>query len=173
MWLFSRNSFKNLVSNWVNMKKQLNKSDVEPFNQQIQKDYNISDFFSKKDRVVLVEENNLKYLTKDNVPVFFFDGERLVPTLKFILQNPLGKLVVVDMGAVKFVASGADVMRPGIVEFDSSIEKDDIVVVVDQTHKKPLCVAKAIMSSKELSESKTGKALKSLHHVGDAVWNLQ
>ncbi len=155
------------------MKKQLNKSDVEPFSAQIQKSYNVSDFFSKKDRVVLVEENNLKYLTKDNVPVFFFDGEVLVPTLKLILQSPLGKVVVVDMGAVKFVASGADVMRPGIVEFDASIEKDDIVVVVDQKNKKPLCVAKALMSAKELSETKTGKALKSLHHVGDQIWNLQ
>jgi PUA domain protein len=171
--MFSRNSFKNLVCCLAVMKKQLNKSDVEPFNQQIQKDYGISDFFSKKDRVVLVEENNLKYLTKDNVPVFFFDGGRLVPTLKFVLQNPVGKIVVVDMGAVKFVASGADVMRPGIVEFDPSIEQEDVVVVVDQTHKKPLCVAKALMSSNEMSESKTGKALKSLHHVGDAVWNIQ
>jgi len=155
------------------MKKQLSKSDVESFNAKIQKDYNISDFFSKKDRVVLVEENGLKYLTRDNVPVFFFDGERLVPTLKLVLQTSFGKVVVVDMGAVKFVASGADVMRPGIVEFDQSIEKDDVVVVVDQTHKKPLCVARALLSAKELSESKTGKALKSLHHVGDAIWNVQ
>lgn len=155
------------------MKKQLNKSDVEPFNDQIKKLYGVSVFFSKKDRVVLVEENNLKFLTKDNVPVFFFDGEILVPTLKLILRNPVGKIVVVDMGAVKFVASGADVMRPGIVEFDQSIEKDEVVVVVDQKNRKPLCVAKAIMSSKEMSETKTGKALKSLHHVGDPIWNIQ
>lgn len=155
------------------MKKQLNKSDVEPFNAQIQKNYGISDFFSKKDRVMLVDENGVKYLTKDNVPVFFFEGDVLVPTLKLVLQTPVGKIVVVDMGAVKFVASGADVMRPGIVEFDSSIEKDDVVTVVDQKNKKPLCVAKALMSAKELSETKTGKALKSLHHVGDVIWNLQ
>lgn len=155
------------------MKKQLSKSDVEPFNEQILKSYNLSDFFSKKDRSVLVEENNLRYLTKDNVPVFFFDGVRLVPTLKLLLQNLFGKIVVVDMGAVKFVASGADVMRPGIVEFDQSIEKDDVVVVVDQKNRKPLCVANAVMSAKELSESKTGKALKSLHYVGDSIWSIQ
>jgi PUA domain protein len=136
------------------------------------KKYGVPDFFSKKDRVVLVEENNLRFLTKNELPVFFFDGEFLVPTLKFILQNPVGKIVVVDMGAVKFVASGADIMRPGIVDFDQSIEKDDVVVVVDQTHKKPLCVTRALMSAKELSEIKTGKALKSLHHVGDAIWCL-
>jgi len=155
------------------MKKQLNKSDVEPFNEQILKLYGVPDFFSKKDRSVLVEENNLKYLTKDNVPVFFFDGERLVPTLKLLLVKLFGKVVVVDMGAVKFVASGADVMRPGIVEFDQSVEKDDIVIVVDQKNRKPLCVAKALMSAKELSDSKTGKSLKSLHYVGDSIWSIQ
>jgi len=154
------------------MKKQLSKSDFEPYNEEIQKVYGISDFFSKKDRAVLVEENNLKYLTKDEVPVFFFAGESLVPTLKLLLQKLFCKVVVVDMGAVKFVASGADVMRPGIVDFDKSIEKDDVVVVVDVTHKKPLCVSKALMSANEMSEVKTGKALKSLHYVGDSIWSI-
>ena len=50
------------------------------------------------------------------------------------------------MGAVKFMSSGADVMRPGITELDHEIKKDEIVVVVDQTHKKPLCVSKALFS---------------------------
>jgi PUA domain protein len=79
---------------------------------------------------------------------------------------------VVDMGAVKFVSSGADVMRPGIVELDQSIKKDELVVVVDQNHKKPLCIARALFPGEEIFKMKQGKVLKSLHWVGDPVWNF-
>ena len=75
------------------------------------------------------------------------------------------------MGAVKFVSSGADIMRPGIVELDKAIKKDEIVVVVDQSHKKPLCVARALFSGEEISSLKQGKVLKNLHWVGDVVWS--
>ena len=154
------------------MKKQLSKSDVEKINQEIHEQFGVADFFSKKDQVSSAEVNQQMFVLKDDVPFFFYREGKLVPTLKLLLQRQLLKQVVVDMGAVKFVSSGADVMRPGIVEFDRAIKKDELVVVVDQTHKKPLCVARALFSGEEMSGMKQGKVLKSLHWVGDLVWNL-
>ena len=43
-------------------------------------------------------------------------------------------------------------------------------MVDDQTHKKPLCVAKALFSGEELAAMKKGNVLKSLHWAGDDIW---
>ena len=80
--------------------------------------------------------------------------------------------VTVDMGAVKFLANGADVMAPGIVAADENIEAGDIVFVVDVMHKKPLSVGEALMDGKAMVEEKKGKAIKTLHFVGDEIWKM-
>lgn len=154
------------------MKKQLSKSDVQELNATILSQFNISDFFSKKDRVALVEESNLKGVLRENVLVFFYKDGRIVPSLRLLLVQPILKKVVVDMGAVKFMSSGADVMRPGIVFADVSIKKDEFVMVVDQTHQKPLCVARALFLGEELMAMSQGKVLKNIHWVGDIIWQF-
>jgi len=154
------------------VKKQLPKSEVEKLNAEIAQQFGVNDFFGKKDQVMMAELDHKLFVVKDDILYFFYDEGRLVPTLKLLLQKPFIKQVVVDMGAVKFVSSGADIMRPGIVELDHQIKKDELVVVVDQNHKKPLCVAKALFSGEEIIQMKKGKVLKSLHWVSDPVWNL-
>lgn len=152
------------------MKKQLSKSDVEKINLEIEQQLGIKDFFEKKDQLMLAEADHKLFVLKDNAPCFFYKEGKIIPTLKLLLQRPFLKQVVVDMGAVKFVSSGADVMRPGITEFDPSIKKEELVVVVDQLHKKPLCIASSLFSGDEMSQMKQGKVLKSLHFVGDDIW---
>ena len=154
------------------MKKQLSKSDVEKLNEEISQQFGVSDFFEKKDRLMLADVNHQLFIVKDDLVCFFYQEGKLVPALKLLLQKQFLKQVIVDMGAVKFVSSGADVMRPGIVELDHKIKKEELVVVVDQTHKKPLCVARALFSGEEIAAMKQGKVLKSLHWVGDPVWDL-
>jgi len=154
------------------VKKQLPKSDIEKINAEIAQQLNIQDFFGKKDQVMLAEADHHIYVVKDNVPYFFYQEGKLIPTLKLLLEKPILKQVIVDMGAVKFVSSGADVMRPGIVELDPAIKKDELVVVVDQTHKKPLCIARALFSGEEIFKMKQGKVLRSVHFVGDEVWQF-
>lgn len=81
--------------------------------------------------------------------------------------------VVVDMGAVRFLANGADVMSPGIVDADPEIERDDIVIVVDEKHHKPLAVGISLISGPEMIKNNSGKAIKTIHHIGDAIWDLE
>ena len=83
------------------------------------------------------------------------------------------KVVVVDMGAVRFVTKGADIMSPGIVDADDSIVEDDIVIIVEETHNKPLAIGISLITGPEMVENSEGKAIKNIHYVGDAIWNLE
>ncbi|MHA1713579.1 MAG: PUA domain-containing protein [Candidatus Ranarchaeia archaeon] len=78
--------------------------------------------------------------------------------------------VVVDMGAVPFVARGADVMSPGIVEIDPSLKKGMYAMVVDERNKKPLSIGILLHDAAEIMNTRKGKALETIHHVGDVIW---
>ena len=92
----------------------------------------------------------------------------LEETLGAIELAPSKRLVVVDAGAVRFVVNGADIMKPGIVSADPEIAVGDLVIVMEERHKKPLAVGRALVAGCEMKGE--GKAVKSLHHVGDIIW---
>ena len=124
---------------------------------------------SKKDIVQLMDK---KIILINKVPSFFYFENKLVPTLKLLLQKDLLKQVFIDQGAIKYIINGADVMRPGIVEFDSNIEKNDFVVIKDIQHKKPLAVGISLFSSEEFKTLFNGRAIKSIHFIGDDLWKI-
>jgi len=72
---------------------------------------------SKKDTCVICE-SDIKYLMINNKISFFYYEDSLVPTLRYLLEHEVLPKITVDMGAVKFVVNGADIMRPGIVEIE-------------------------------------------------------
>ncbi|WP_277553859.1 RNA-binding protein [Halobaculum limi] len=80
-------------------------------------------------------------------------------------------VVTVDAGAVSFVSDGADVMRPGITEADDSISGGDIVAIAEETHGKVLGVGRALVDGSEMVGD-AGKVVKSLHHVGDDLYEF-
>ena len=77
--------------------------------------------------------------------------------------------VMVDMGAVKFMCKGANVMRPGIKKF-TEFEKDKIVCIVEESQHKFLAVGKAMVSSSELENMEKGEVIKNLHYISDKFW---
>ena len=79
--------------------------------------------------------------------------------------------VMVDMGAVKFMCNGANVMRPGIKNF-SDFKKDDIVCVVEESQKKFLAVGKALISSDEMKGIEKGEVVKNIHYISDRFWEI-
>ncbi|MBS3139855.1 RNA-binding protein [Candidatus Woesearchaeota archaeon] len=158
---------------------QLRSKDVN----KLLKKYNLN--FSKKDQVELIEDE-FKIILINKLPSFFYYNNQLyghynnqlVPTLKYLqnnslLNNSLLKKVIVDMGAVKFIIGGADVMRPGIVELEEGINKDDLIVVVDQNNKKPLAVGIALLNSDDMRTATSGKVIKNIHYVGDQIWKFE
>ncbi len=100
-------------------------------------------------------------------------GEAIVPTVRGLLAVPATKRhVTVDMGAVPFVYNGADVMAPGIVDADSAIRVRDLVWVRDEKNRRPLAVGRALMDGPTMARKERGKAMETIHHVGDDLWRL-
>jgi len=112
------------------------------------------------------------FLVNDSIDFMKYQ-DKMVITLQGVnnyrLQN---KYVMVDMGAVSFITKGADVMAPGITNADESIQKDDIVWICDEKHHKPLAVGIALMTGTEMKTKSPGKAIKTIHYVGDQLWTL-
>ena len=146
--------------------KVLSKSEIKELNERIEREFGAGNLFSKQD--VVHQDDRL--IIKDKKPVFFQYEDRLVPSLHLLLVKNILKTVSIDMGAVKFVAGGADVMRPGIVRLDDGIQQNQCVAVVDERHGKPLAVGISLFSGKDILEMKVGKVIRNIHHVGDDVW---
>jgi len=149
------------------MIKTLSKSEIKELQEEIKTAYDV-DILDKKDFVQINPDNKFVYVNKELS--FFYVEDRIVPTLKLILKNNFLKEITVDMGAVKFMASGADVMRPGIVEIEDGINAEDFVVIQDVNNKKPLAIGQTLYNSEEMRSLTTGKVIKNIHHVGDEIW---
>ena len=77
--------------------------------------------------------------------------------------------VTVDMGAVKFMCKGANLMRPGIRSF-TEFDKDKLVCIVEESQHKFLAVGKSVVSSQEVGSMDKGEVLKNLHYISDKFW---
>jgi PUA domain protein len=80
--------------------------------------------------------------------------------------------VIVDMGAVKFVCNGANIMRPGIRKY-VEFEKDQIICVKEESKQKFLAVGKALVSSTEMESLTKGEVVKNLHYISDKYWEAK
>jgi len=129
---------------------------------------------SKGDSVEYVSDGDMEIALVNGTAGFFYKDGKIYPALKFVHGKEANfKKITVDMGAVKFVCSGADVMRPGVKGIDDNISKDDVVIVVDERHGKALAVGIALFSCAGMKGMTTGKVVRNLHWVGDNIWNYK
>ncbi|NYT18677.1 MAG: RNA-binding protein [Methanosarcinales archaeon] len=128
-----------------------------------------------------IADKKLESATADWFHIIIVDGDILFiqeddhpfPTVRGVLELDLDcHKVTVDAGAVRFVVNGADIMSPGIVAADPEIVENDLVIITEETHGKPLAIGRALVPASEMV-GKSGKAVKSIHHVGDDLWNLE
>lgn len=119
------------------------------------------------------EAGEMRVLIRDEEAFALVLGEAIAPTVRGLLAFPAEKrFVTVDMGAVPFVYNGADVMAPGIVDADPAIRVGDFVWVRDEKNRRPLAVGRAIMDGPTMAREERGKAVETIHHVGDDLWRL-
>jgi PUA-domain protein len=134
--------------------------------------FNIS--FKKGSEIYVIKIDDVKIFVMNKQPIFFYFGEKLLPTLNLILQEDniysLFPKVVVDMGAVRFVLNGADIMRPGIVSIDT-FSDGDFILVVDVKYKKPLAIGRALFDSEKMKTLDSGKVVQNIHYLNDKIWN--
>ncbi len=129
--------------------------------------------FKVGDTVDVAESPEYEVIVVENQIIGFIQEKKAFLTIRGLLKYPVTKsYVTVDMGAIKFVINGADVMGPGIVDADVGIQTGDYVWVRDEKNNKPLAVGRALITGAEMGEKKPGKAIKSILFVGDKLWKF-
>ena len=156
----------------IKSRNVLRKTDEKALINDIEEAFGDTVVFRNK-KLELVETDEAEFIFVDGEPILFRIEGRIFPTVRGALKlAPSRRKVVVDPGAVRFIINGADVMGPGIVEADPDIREGDLVIVVEKAHGKALAIGKALMPGKDMV-GKSGKAIKSVHYVGDELWNLE
>jgi PUA-domain protein len=108
-----------------------------------------------------------------NNEIVGFAGEAPFLTVRGVLKwRPTTRFVTVDMGAIRFVMNGADIMAPGITEADPALASGDWCWIRDEKNGQPLAIGKCVMSGPEMSGNTKGKAVAMIHHIGDKMWIL-
>jgi PUA domain protein len=117
-----------------------------------------------KATVEILETDNQDIILINGNPWIMLIDDIPFLTLKGALEVEItSQYVVVDMG----------VMSPGIVKTDPNIREGDFVIIVDETHHKPLAIGRSLISGEEMTRNTEGKAVKNLHYIGDEIWNLE
>ena len=132
---------------------------------------------SEKWRQEIPKIKNLKvHQIADEAQIITGDGLRILKVnedyLPFLSEtNILEKFpyVMVDMGAVKFMCKGANVMRPGIKKF-SDFDEGEIVCIIEESQHKFLAIGKSVVASSEMESMEKGEVLKNLHFISDKYW---
>lgn len=131
---------------------------------------NIEEFFKSKVRVEINKTGDTDIFIFNGKPLFARSNGVLFFTLVFEDLFPIIPKIVVDMGAVPYVCKGADIMAPGILSIKNDFKKNDLILIVDERHHKPLAIGLALFSSEEMKTIKRGKTVMNLHYVGDKLW---
>ncbi|HET6517733.1 MAG TPA: PUA domain-containing protein [Nitrosopumilaceae archaeon] len=114
------------------------------------------------DDAQIITAKDIMILKTGNTHLPFLSQEELLEKFPYVM---------VDMGAVKFMCNGANVMRPGIRKY-SEFEKDQIVCVIEESQHKFLAVGKAMVPSSELETMQKGEVVKNLHYISDKFWEI-
>ena len=120
----------------------------------------------------ILDDGSRVLLLNDTILFFEYDG-LIVPTIHALLSGNVSlPKITVDMGAVKYVVNGADIMRPGITKIDEGIQVGSVVVIVDERHGKPLAIGISQFNTEAMRDFESGKMIKSIHYVNDALWDF-
>ena len=115
-------------------------------------------------------DDEIQLITGEEIKILKIKNE-YIPFLSEVSTLNKFPYVQVDMGAVKFMCKGANLMRPGIKK-NSEFSKDDIVCIVEESQGKFLAVGKSEIDSSELENMDKGEVLKNLHYISDKAWEI-
>ena len=114
--------------------------------------------------------NEAQIITGKGIKILKVDGD-YIPFLSETEVLEKFPNVTVDMGAVRFMCKGANLMRPGIKSF-TDFKKEDLVCIVEESRHKFLAIGKAVADSSEVDEMEKGEVLKNMHYISDKFWEI-
>jgi PUA domain protein len=156
----------------------IRKSELKTLKEEILKQYDhkfVDQIFPVKSNVELIqtESGDILYAVNNELKIWK-SKDGYIPVLTLLLNNRVDlKTIVVDFGAIRYVANGADVMRPGITSIDPSINKGDIVKIEEETKHRALAVGKAMFDAADMESKDSGKVIKNLHTIQDPIWQFE
>ncbi|MHA1884459.1 MAG: DUF1947 domain-containing protein [Promethearchaeota archaeon] len=156
----------------------IRKSELKPIKGEILKQYDqkfVDQIFPPKSNVelILTESGDTLYAVNNELKLWK-SKDGYIPVLTLLLKKHVDlKTIVVDFGAIRYVANGADVMRPGITKIDPTIEKGDIVQIIEETKERALAVGKAMFDGPEMQKKESGKVVENIHTIQDAIWEFE
>ena len=128
--------------------------------------------FGAKPQIEVVETQGVEFFFVNGKPLIARLNGTLFPTLIFNEALSLLPQIVVDMGAVPHVCNGADVMAPGVRKITGDFKENDLLLIIDEQHGKPLAVGSALCASQSVRKIEHGKIVKNIHHVSDKIWGF-
>jgi PUA-domain protein len=155
----------------IRNRARLRRKEIEDLASRLQTEFGTSSMFTETDPVEFGDYEGGRVILLGHDIIGLLHEEKPALAVRGLLKyTPSKRFVTVDMGAVRFVTNGADVMGPGIVDADPEIKAGDLVWVREERHKKPLAVGQALSDGPLLKTKPKGKQIKSLHFVGDRIW---
>ena len=155
----------------VKKRRPINKKEARSIKEGILSTHNIEMPISAGKFEIGKTDNFDVLISKGNI-IALIDNNLVHLAVRGLLMNSVERgWVQVDMGAVPYVCNGANTMSAGINDVSSEVVKGQYVWIREENHHKPLAVGIALMGAEEMLISEKGKAIKSLHYIGDKIWN--
>jgi len=146
--------------------KSLDKKSRKNLIEILKTDYKIECEKLKNENIFLDEENNI-YIY-NNIPIAFIEDNKIYPTIFLINECETNmNYIKVNIGAKEKILNGADVFRPGIVEF-SDFKKDEIILIISEDNKL-LAIGRALYDSNDAIKIEKGKIIENIHYYGDKI----
>lgn len=154
----------------IRKRKRMRSKEIKAMSQELEQILGVP-VFSEDDPVDMAESSdfNVVFVGSDILGLVVV-GKPFLTVRGILKYRPSARAVTVDMGAVPFVTNGADVMGPGITDADEGIQEGDLVWIRDIKNGVPLAIGVALRSGEELKLKNGGKAIKTIHYVGDKLW---
>ncbi len=154
----------------IKKRKRMRSKEIKVLAEQMADVFGIQTF-TEDDPVDMAEGQDFNLIFVGNDILGMIYEEKPFLTVRGLLKyKPSTCFVTVDMNAVPYVVNGADIMGPGIVDADDSISEGDMVWIRDEKNLAPLAVGVALRDAASMKAKEKGKAIMSLHSVGDKLW---
>lgn len=121
--------------------------------------------FNKRESIIVRDKGDVVILDINGMTI---PSLKIARKVKLLLPT-----ITVDLGAIKFVTNGADVMRPGITEISDDVLEGDLVVIVEERNKAPIAFGFALYDAVDMKVKKGGKCIKTVHYLKDKYWTFE